>query len=64
MPRIIEVTVSPRGESTVRTKGYAGGDCLAASRFLEQALGVATAEARTAEFHQGQSTDQALTQPQ
>ena len=44
MPRIIEVTVSPRGETTVQTKGYAGGDCLAASQFLEQALGVTTAE--------------------
>ncbi len=44
MPRIIEVTVSPRGESTVQTKGYTGGDCLAASRFLEQALGVSTGE--------------------
>ena len=31
MPRIIEVTVSPRGETTVQTRGYAGGDCLAAA---------------------------------
>ena len=44
MPRTIEVTVSPRGETTVQTRGYAGGDCLAASKFLEQALGVTTAE--------------------
>src|SRR4051794_31488562 len=64
MPRIIEVTVSPRGEATVQTKGYAGGDCLAASRFIEQALGLQTAESKTAEFYQGQSVDQALRQSQ
>lgn len=64
MPRIIEVTVSPRGETTVQTRGYTGGDCLAASRFLEQALGVSAVERKTAEFYQGQATDQALTQSQ
>ena len=37
MPRLIEVLVSPQGETTVQTKGYAGPDCLQASRFLEQA---------------------------
>ena len=48
----------------MQTKGYTGGDCLAASKFLEQALGVSAAERKTAEFFQGQSTDQALTQSQ
>jgi hypothetical protein len=51
MPRIIEVVVSPKGETTVQTKGYAGGDCLQASKFLEQALGVATADQKTNEFY-------------
>ena len=37
MPRIIEVTVSPKGEVTIETKGYAGAGCLQASKFLEQA---------------------------
>jgi hypothetical protein len=50
MPRIIEVTVSPQGETTVQTKGYAGSDCLQASKFVEQALGVATRDTKTAEF--------------
>src|SRR5208282_3195895 len=36
MPRLIEVIVSPQGEATVQTKGYAGADCLQASKFLEQ----------------------------
>jgi Protein of unknown function (DUF2997) len=52
MPRIIEVVVSPHGETTVQTKGYAGADCLQASKFLEQALGVATADHTTAEYYQ------------
>src|SRR6266850_1284097 len=42
MARIIEVVVSPTGETTVQTKGYAGSDCLQASRFLEEALRLAT----------------------
>jgi hypothetical protein len=52
MARIIEVLVSPTGEITVQTRGYAGADCVQASRFLEQALGVRTADTKTAEFYQ------------
>jgi hypothetical protein len=62
MARIIEVVVSPAGETTVQTRGYAGADCLEASRFLEQALGVATAERKTTEFYQDQSAQQQLQQ--
>ena len=62
MPRIIEVTVSPRGETTVQTRGYAGGECREASRFVEQALGTRSAESLTAEFHQDQPTGQELRQ--
>jgi hypothetical protein len=51
MARIIEVLVSPSGEATVQTRGYAGADCLQASRFLEQALGAATNDQKTAEFY-------------
>ncbi len=60
--KIIEITVSPRGETKVETKGFTGGACREASRFVEQALGARTAEALTAEFHQGQSVDQDLKQ--
>ena len=61
-PRIIEVTVSPKGEITLQTKGYAGSDCLRASRFLEQALGVTIQEQKTAEFHQSAATEQQVHQ--
>ena len=58
MPRLIEVTVSPQGETTVQTRGYIGADCLQASRFLEQALGVVSADHKTGEFYQATSTEQ------
>ena len=50
MPRIIEVTVSPKGESVVQTKGFAGSDCQQASKYIEDALGIATGERMTPEF--------------
>jgi hypothetical protein len=54
MPRVIEVTVSPTGECTVQTKGYAGGTCLSASQFLEQTLGTATSDRKTADYFQAE----------
>ena len=51
--KTIEITVSPTGGTTVETKGFAGGACRAASRFLESALGTRAAERLTAEFHAG-----------
>ena len=60
--RLIEVIVSPTGDTTVQTKGYAGGDCLQASKFLEDALGTATADRRTAEFYQATPVEQHIQQ--
>lgn len=58
--RIIEVIVSPQGEATVQTKGYAGADCLRASKLLEDALGVSTSDQKTSEFYQEVSTQQQI----
>jgi hypothetical protein len=52
MPRVIEVIVSPLGETNVQTKGYAGSSCVQASSFLEQALGAKTNERLTPEFYE------------
>jgi hypothetical protein len=60
--KIIEITVSPQGETKVESRGFTGGACHEASRFLEQALGARTAEALTAEFYQGQSVDRDVKQ--
>jgi hypothetical protein len=49
--RIIEVIVSPKGEATVQSKGFAGGECLQATKFLEDALGVANNDRKTAEYY-------------
>jgi len=56
MPRLIEVIVSPQGETTVQTKGYAGSDCLQASQFLEQALGIVKNEHKTSEYFNNEIT--------
>ncbi len=60
--KTIEITVAPDGQSKVETKGFAGPACREASKPFEQALGLRTAEALTAEFHQGQRADQHVNQ--
>jgi len=50
--QIIEVVISPTGETRVETKGFVGSTCRQASQFLEQALGANLGEKLTAEFYQ------------
>ena len=50
--KIIEIVVSPTGQTQVETKGFTGSACRDASRFIEQALGKQTGEQLTAEFHE------------
>jgi hypothetical protein len=54
----IEITISPKGETTVTTKGFTGASCRDASKFIEQALGQRLDERLTAEFHATQSVEQ------
>lgn len=54
--KIIELIVSPTGETKIETKGFAGSSCQEASRFIEQALGQRTGEQLTAEFHAAANT--------
>ena len=56
--KTIEILVSPKGETTVTTRGFAGSSCRDASKFIEQALGQRVGEQLTAEFHQTQSVEQ------
>lgn len=49
--RTIEVVVRPNGQSSVETKGFAGPECLEASRFLEEALGASHDDKRTVEYY-------------
>jgi hypothetical protein len=56
--QIIEIIVTPEGKASVQTLGFTGSSCREASRFLEEALGRRTAEARTAEFYQSQPVNE------
>ena len=51
MNKIIEIIVSPTGETRLETKGFSGEECKEASRFVELALGASAGEQMTAEFH-------------
>ena len=60
--QVIEVIVSPQGETRVETKGFTGSSCRQASQFLELGLGVQASEKLTAEFYQQESIEQRLQQ--
>ena len=62
--KTIEIIVSPKGETTVQTKGFAGGECREASKFVEQALGQRTGERLTSEVHASQGAVQQACQRQ
>jgi hypothetical protein len=49
--KTIEIVVSPKGESKIETKGFAGAGCQEATRAMEQALGAKTSETLTGEFY-------------
>jgi len=57
MTKTIEIIVAPDGKSRVETKGFVGGECREASRFLERALGQQEHEQLTTDFY-AQSTEQ------
>ena len=54
--KTIEIVVSPKGETTVQTKGFTGSSCQEASKLIEQALGTKASEQMTPEFYQQQAT--------
>ena len=60
--KTIEIIISPKGEATLQTKGFAGSSCRDASKFIEQALGEKEVETLTAEFHQQETTTELVRQ--
>ena len=48
--KVIEVVVSPRGETTIQTRGFTGSECQQASKWIEQSLGASISEQKTSEF--------------
>jgi hypothetical protein len=57
MSQTIEIIVAPDGKTRVETRGFVGGACREASRFVERALGQQEHETLTTEFY-AQSTEQ------
>ena len=47
MNKIIEIIVSPTGETRLETKGFTGGECKEASKFVEQAFDTPEPNAHT-----------------
>lgn len=60
--RRIEVTVDPKGNIKVETKGFAGASCRDATKALERALGAVATETLTAEYHQTRQDEPPLRQ--
>ena len=54
MKPTIEITIAPTGEIAIDAVGFKGPDCEQATRYLEEALGVATHRAKKPEYHQRQ----------
>lgn len=52
MGQQIIVTISPEGDSKIEAVGFKGGACAAATKPLEEALGVVTDRKLKPEFHQ------------
>jgi hypothetical protein len=57
MSKTIEIIISPKGETKLETKGFAGSNCQEASRAFEQALGAKTSEQLTSEYYAEPNTN-------
>jgi len=51
MEKII-ILIDPAGKVKVETKGFKGTGCLAASKFIEEALGAITEVKKTAAYYE------------
>lgn len=51
MAKVIQVTVTPKGETKIETTGFSGSSCQDATRELEKALGATAGETLTGEYY-------------
>jgi hypothetical protein len=56
MKTSIEIIVSPKGEIQIDAVGFKGPDCEAATKFLEEALGVVGSKVKKPEYHRSNRT--------
>jgi hypothetical protein len=60
--KTIEITVSPEGSVSMKTRGFQGSSCRDATRDLERALGLAGRESLLPEYFQQASAGEQLRQ--
>jgi len=60
MKRTIEIIIGTAGELKIDAIGFKGADCEKATRFLEEALGVAASKTKKPEYHQRSQQRQTL----
>ena len=60
--KLIEIIIDTKGQTKVETRGFTGGECREARKFIEEALGQRAGEKLTPEFYQDQALDQQLKQ--
>ena len=58
----IEITVDPKGNTRIETKGFSGEACKEASKFVEQALGKAVGETLTGEYYRSEQQQTTIEQ--
>jgi Protein of unknown function (DUF2997) len=58
MKRSIEVVIQSTGEIAIDAIGFKGADCEKATKYLEEALGVAGTKRKKPECHQSRKTNQ------
>lgn len=58
MAKIIQVIVSPKGETKIETTGFTGSSCQDATRELERALGGTVSENLTGEYYAASNEQQ------
>ncbi len=58
----IEITVDPKGNTRVETKGFTGEACKEASKFVETALGKTVGETLTGEYYHVQEEHETIKQ--
>ena len=58
MKQTIEIIIAATGDISIEGVGFKGADCEKATRFLEEALGVAGPKQKKPEYHQRGTTAQ------
>ena len=54
MSEEIIIDIDPSGDTTIEVKGYSGPGCKALTADIERALGKATSDRLTSEYHQSE----------